>query len=225
MARIKTGIKKLDSMLCGGFPENSVVLLSGTPGTGKTLMALKFLLEGVKNGEKCCYITLCEKEDALIKAAESVKSLQELKGYLGKNFAIEHIAMGQSNITMKRFVDILANYPKLDRLVIDDVNKLLLFSENEKSYRMYLAELVSSLRFMKSSLLLCETKSDANLDAGGNESFECDGILQMLFLDLEEKPMRALIVHKMRYTNFDPKVPHELKIDNNDIRITETKVI
>ncbi|VVB59562.1 Circadian clock protein kinase KaiC [uncultured archaeon] len=222
---VTTGLKKLDSILSGGYPENSVILLSGGPGTGKTLLALKFLLEGAKAGEKCCYITLCESTEELIKAAESVKSLNEVKKYLGKNLAIEPIYMSQSNISMKRFVDILSNYPKIDRIVIDDVNKLLMFSENEKAYRAYLVEIINSLKRTKSSLLLCETKSDEILDSGGDESFECDGIVQLVFLDLEEKPMRALIVHKMRYTNFDAKVPHELKIDNMDIKLTETKVI
>ncbi|MBU4246534.1 AAA family ATPase [archaeon] len=223
--RVATGLKKLDAMLSGGFPENSVILLSGGPGTGKTLVALRFLLEGARLGEKCCYVSLCEKREELLKAAESVKSLSDAKKYLDKNLAIEYIMMGQSNIGMKRFVEIMANYPKIDRIVIDDVNKLLMFSENEKSYRAYLIELINSLKYAKSSLLLCETRDSDALDAGGDESFECDGIIQLTFLDLEEKPMRALIVHKMRYTNFDAKVPHELKIDNNDIRLTETKVI
>lgn len=223
--RVSTGLKKLDSILSGGLPENSVVLLSGGPGTGKTLLALKFLLEGAKRGEKCCYITLCETGDELLRACESVKSLSDVKKYLGKNLAIEYIRMSQSNVGMKRFVDILANYPKIDRIVIDDVNKLLMFSESEKSYRAYLIELISSLKSARASLLLCETENENALDSGGRESFECDGIVQLIFLELEEKPMRALILHKMRYTNFDAKVPHELKIDNNDIRLTETKII
>jgi len=223
--RVTTGIKKLDAVLSGGFPENSVVLLSGGPGTGKTLLGLKFLLEGAKKGEKCCYITLNEGREELMKACQSIKSLQDVKKHLGKNLAIEHIAMGQSNVTMKRFMDIISNYPKTDRIVIDNVNKLLMFSENKKSYRAYLIELVATLKSTKSSLLLCETENDDSLDSGGQESFECDGVLQLIFLELEEKPKRAIIAHKMRYTKFDAKVPHEVLIDENDIRLTETKII
>jgi len=133
--------------------------------------------------------------------------------------------MGQSNVTMKRFMDIISNYPKTDRIVIDNVNKLLMFSENKKSYRAYLIEIVATLKSTKSSLLLCETENDDSLDSGGQESFECDGVLQLIFLELEEKPKRAIIAHKMRYTKFDAKVPHEVLIDENDIRLTETKII
>lgn len=222
---VTTGIKKLDNILSGGFPQNTAILLSGGPGTGKTLLALKFLLEGAKNGEKCCYITLCETKEELVKAAESINSLSEINKYLGKNLAIEPVFMGKNNIGMKQFVKVLAEYPKIDRIVIDDVNKLLMFSEDRKSYRIHLAEIISLLKRAKSSMILCETRNNEDLDSGNDESFECDGIIQLIFLDLEEKPMRALIVHKMRYTNFDPKVPHELKIDNSDIRLTETKAI
>ncbi len=223
--RVSTGLKKLDGILSGGLPKNSVVLLSGGPGTGKTLMALKFLLDGARKKEKCCFITLNEEREELLKACDSVDSLKAVRKYMDKNLAIEHIPMERSNVTMKRFVEIVANYPEVDRIVIDNVNKLLMFSENDKTYRAYLIELIKTLKSTQSSLLVCETPDDNGLDSGANEAFECDGVMQLVFLDLEEKPMRALIIHKMRYTNFDPKVPHELRINNEDIILTETKVI
>jgi circadian clock protein KaiC len=223
--RVSTGLKKLDRILSGGLPQNSVALLSGGPGTGKTLMALKFLLDGAKKKEKCCFITLTEDKEELLKACDSVKSLKVARKYIDKNLAIEHIPMGKSDVTMKRFVEIIANYPEVDRIVIDNVNKLLMFSENDKVYRAYLIELIKTLKKTQSSLLVCETPDENGLDSGADEAFECDGVVQLVFLDLEEKPMRALVIHKMRYTNFDPKVPHELRINNEDIRLTETKVI
>ena len=132
---------------------------------------------------------------------------------------------GMPTVSMKRFIDIVANYPEVDRIVIDNVNKLLMFSENNKAYRAYLIELIKTLKSAQSSLLVCETPDENGLDSGADEAFECDGVIQLLFLDLEEKPMRALMVHKLRYTNFDVKLPHELKINNDDIKLTETKVI
>ncbi|MCK5233422.1 MAG: DUF2075 domain-containing protein [Candidatus Aenigmarchaeota archaeon] len=223
--RVTTGLKKLDRLLSGGLPEKSVVLLSGGPGTGKTLFALNYLLEGARNGEKCCYVSLSEYDNELVKAAESIKSMSDIKKYLGKNLVIENILMSASNLSMGRFVDLISKYPKLDRIVIDDVNKMLIFSDTEKSYRAYLAQLVSSLKSSKSALLLCETEGDEKIDSGNKEAYECDGIMQIVFLDLEEKPMRSLIIHKMRYTSFDPKVPHELKISSKEMKLTETKII
>ena len=142
---------------------------------------------------------------------------------MGRNFAIEHIHLGE-NITLKKFIEIIASYPKIDRLVIDNVNKLLIFSEGRKSYRLNLSELVRHLRNMGCTLLLCETKGE-EIDSGNDEAFECDGVVQLSFLELEEKPMRTVTVHKLRYSSFEPKVPRELVIDEKGIRMSDTKII
>src|SRR4051812_22056199 len=69
--RILSGIKGLDDILGGGFPKNHLYLVEGDPGTGKTTLALQFLLEGVRRGEKCLYVTLSESKHELIGVAES----------------------------------------------------------------------------------------------------------------------------------------------------------
>ena len=220
---IGTGIKKLDKLLGGGFPGKTTILVAGGPGSGKTLFAMNFLMEGILKKERCCYLSLNETKEELLRASKGIETLNTMEKYVGKNFAIEHIPLGE-NITMKKFIDIIASYPKLDRLVIDNVNKLLIFAENERSYRIHLSELVKSLKQMGCTLLICETRGE-HIDTGNGESFECDGVLSLSFLELEEKPQRIMTIHKMRYASFEPKVPHEIVIDSKEIRITETKII
>jgi circadian clock protein KaiC len=58
--RVSTGIPELDTILGGGLTGNRSYLLEGTPGSGKTTIALQFLLEGVRAGEPGLYITLSE---------------------------------------------------------------------------------------------------------------------------------------------------------------------
>jgi circadian clock protein KaiC len=60
--RASTGSVGLDEILGGGFDPDRVYLIEGRPGTGKTTLALQFLLEGVRRGERCLYITLSESE-------------------------------------------------------------------------------------------------------------------------------------------------------------------
>jgi circadian clock protein KaiC len=67
----KSGIWGLDNILSGGFSRGHVFLVEGAPGTGKTTVALQFLLEGAKAGEKCLYITLSETERELRDGASS----------------------------------------------------------------------------------------------------------------------------------------------------------
>ena len=69
--RILSGIQGLDDILAGGFPTNHLYLIEGDPGTGKTTLALQFLLEGVRLGEKCLYVTLSESKHELMGVAES----------------------------------------------------------------------------------------------------------------------------------------------------------
>ena len=67
----KTGIWGLDNVLSGGFSRGHLFLIEGAPGTGKTTMALQFLMAGARAGEKCLYITLSETEAELRSGAAS----------------------------------------------------------------------------------------------------------------------------------------------------------
>src|SRR5919202_5983631 len=69
--RISTGIAGFDGILDGGYASNRVHLIEGQPGTGKTTLALQFLLDGAANGERCLYITLSESQRELEGVAES----------------------------------------------------------------------------------------------------------------------------------------------------------
>src|SRR5467141_3071973 len=69
--KAKTGIWGLDNILSGGFSRGHVFLVEGAPGTGKTTIALQFLMAGARAGEKCLYITLSETERELRDGAAS----------------------------------------------------------------------------------------------------------------------------------------------------------
>lgn len=69
--RISSGIAGLDRILHGGFPAGHVYLVEGDPGSGKTTLALQFLIEGVRNGEPVLYVTLSETRQELTAVAES----------------------------------------------------------------------------------------------------------------------------------------------------------
>jgi KaiC domain protein len=68
-AKVPTGVAGLDEMLGGGFPSGHVVLVTGLPGTGKTCLALQFLLEGTRRGEKGVFLSLEEETPQLLETA------------------------------------------------------------------------------------------------------------------------------------------------------------
>src|SRR5256885_11096737 len=71
VSKARLGISGLDDVLVGGLARNRLFLMEGKPGTGKTTLALQYLLEGLRCGEKCLYITLSETEEELREAATS----------------------------------------------------------------------------------------------------------------------------------------------------------
>jgi len=69
--QISTGIAVLDDIMNGGFTADRLYLVEGYPGTGKTTLAMQFLLDGVKVGERGLYVTLSETQEELQEIAHS----------------------------------------------------------------------------------------------------------------------------------------------------------
>lgn len=225
---ISTGLPQLDEILGGGFPSHTVILLCGGPGTGKTLFSLNFLLEGAERGERCCYLTLMENKSELLRACKAIERLKKVEKYVDKNFVIQELTLTEKNFNsaafdLKQFVKLFNHYPKIERIVIDNVNKLLLYAKDKREYRRYFSELVKELkkRFL-CSLIICETDG---IDTGSGEAYECDGVIKLSFLELEEKPKRILEIYKLRYANFEPRVPHEFTINEKGLKLEKTAVI
>ncbi len=74
MASVKFGIDKVDEILGGGIAKGRVSFIAGNSGTGKTILGLKFLHEGLRTGERCLYIATDTHPGPLInKVGESFK--------------------------------------------------------------------------------------------------------------------------------------------------------
>ena len=69
--QLSTGVAGLDGILGSGLPRNRLYLIDGEPGSGKTTLALQFLLEGVRQGERGLYVTLSETREELEDVAAS----------------------------------------------------------------------------------------------------------------------------------------------------------
>src|SRR5262245_53005242 len=70
--RISSGVPALDSLLGGGFPAGAAILVTGPPGSGKSLLAGQFLWDGLEQGEPAVYVTLEESPSAIRAAMASI---------------------------------------------------------------------------------------------------------------------------------------------------------
>jgi circadian clock protein KaiC len=143
--RSRTGVAGLDSILRGGLPANRLYVVEGEPGSGKTTLAMQFLLEGISRGETALYVTLSETADELTQVAEShgwsLKGMHLLElGALGERLAdgsdytVFHPADVELQETVKR-VQAEVERLKPQRVVLDSVSELKILAETNARYR------------------------------------------------------------------------------------------
>src|SRR5688500_4736247 len=142
---ISTGVAGLDNVLCGGLTPERLYLIEGLPGTGKTTLALKFLMEGVKNGETVLYITLSETLTELTAVAAShgwslegihVHEVIPTEDLLDP--AQQHTLFHPSEVELgdtTRDISSIVEKLKPTRIVIDSLSELRLLASNPLRYR------------------------------------------------------------------------------------------
>jgi circadian clock protein KaiC len=160
--RVATGVAGFDQILGGGFPAQRLYLLQGSPGSGKTTLALQFLLEGVRRGERCLYVSLSETvEEVQGVALAHGWSLEGLTIYEG------HEALGDEENTLfepsevelgERMRSILGEVERLQptRIVLDSCTELRLLAQSALRYRQQILALKQELVERKRTVLLID---------------------------------------------------------------------
>lgn len=146
LKQAKTGIAGLDDILAGGLTEGRVFLLEGSPGTGKTTIALNFLLEGAATGETGLYITLSETESELRAGAAShgwdlgpaitVFELTPPESLLGADQ--EQSLLYSSDLELGETIRIIqeaVERVKPRRIVLDSLSEIRLLAQGSLRYR------------------------------------------------------------------------------------------
>jgi len=150
-AFISTGIAGLDAILAGGLTKDRLYLLEGEPGTGKTTMALQFLVEGARRGERVLYITLAENEVELRAVAQAhgysldgvtVHEIISADSVLDpdEQYTVFHpseVELGETNRLILSKIDQL----NPSRVVLDSLSELQLLAGSPLRYRRHVLAL------------------------------------------------------------------------------------
>src|SRR5215469_8567322 len=210
-SRASTGILGLDDVLAGGFPRNHLFLIEGHPGTGKTTMALQFLLAGQREGEKGLYVTLSESKDEIIEVGashgwkldsipifEMTPSDDELSPE--EQYTVFHPSDVELNDTTKLILqEVSAANPS--RVVFDSLSELRLLARDALRYRRQILALKRYFAGRKCTVLLLDDltadPSDLQLESIAH------GVVTMQRLEREYGVnRRRLEVRKLRGARF-----------------------
>jgi circadian clock protein KaiC len=207
-ARVKTGIPNFDTLIHGGFSKNSTNLVVGGSGSGKSIFAVQFLVEAMKKGEKCLYVTFEEKKEQFYKnmlefgwnladyekkgsltfleySPEKVRTMLEEGGG-----AIESIILGK----------------KITRIIIDSISSFEILFEDDFEKREATLSLFSMINnWGCTSLITLEEPSEAKSASRALE-FESDSIILLYFVRKNSERERFIEVLKMRGSEHSKKI-------------------
>ncbi|MBN1281094.1 MAG: hypothetical protein JXA00_05550 [Candidatus Thermoplasmatota archaeon] len=237
LEREHTGVKGLDELLSGGLPKQSITLVSGPPGSGKSIFCYQFIAKGIEEGQKCLYLTLDKKiEGLLLQATE-----------LGITFqpAIEtgQVKFLFLNINKKLIYETMVNEilsGEYQRIVLDSITPLSempiyinnpeftsetetidhdeITSGNFPVRRLHLHYIMNALETSKCTAVVTSElpSSSTNYSRDGLSEFLADGVI-LLSLD-PTMDRRKMAVMKMRSTKHTLK-PQNIEIVRGGIQI------
>ncbi|MFW6014378.1 MAG: RAD55 family ATPase [Candidatus Nanoarchaeia archaeon] len=244
MKRVPTGIKGFDNLVEGGLPLGSIVLMSGSPGTGKTILGLEYVYRGANDfGEKGMFISFEQdpkdiREQAKQLGFENMEKLEQEGKIVFASLTAHMVDKHTAN-------DILTEIKerKAKRIVVDSLSALLinaplhlvrynedlkdLIKESKKAEirlttedikKNFIYKFITDVKSTKAtSLMLSEIPDNSeHLSSDGISEFVADGVLKITFESLGGEFSRSMTIRKMRGTKNDEDV-HPLEISKDGL--------
>lgn len=217
MERVKTGIPGLDEIMHGGIPAGQSVLLSGTAGTGKTILASQFLYVGAKKyKEKGVYLSFEEPSESIKKNALNfgwdLTPLEKDEMMSFVKYDPYHVDDVVNHLEAK------VREMSAKRVVIDSLSALGFYLREDTNFRRMLFNLYAVLQKLDcTTVMLSEVlpKSES-ISRNGVEEFVSDSVILLYYSRVDSSFSRAVQVWKMRGSSHSERL-HPYKITNAGI--------
>ncbi|WP_368670951.1 RAD55 family ATPase [Myxococcus sp. AM010] len=226
-SRMAFGVPRLDKSLHGGLLSGSTTLLLGAPGTGKTLLGLRFLLEGARQGQPGVYFGFYETSQRLIEKAEGV-SMGDFKKYVDAGL-IEI----QWQPPLEHNLDALAER-LLERIQERKVKRLRLFVDSIAGFRSasvypermsrFFSALSHQLRMLDVTTVYSDETAlfSPNVDAPQPDATAyVENVILLRYVELRSQLYRLISIMKMRESQYDSGI-REFSITDKGITVAET---
>ncbi|MBF0318227.1 MAG: circadian clock protein KaiC [Nitrospirae bacterium] len=218
--RITSGCLELDNMCSGGFYRDSIILVSGATGTGKTLMVTHFMAGGANKNEKCLIFAFEESREQLFRNAIGWGVDYEKMEKEGKLLVVceypETASLEDHLIKMKKVID---SY-KPNRIAVDSLSALERVS-TLRSFREFVISITSFIKHQEVAGLFTSTTPTL---LGGTSITEThistitDSIILLRYVELYGETRRGITVLKMRGSTHDKEI-REFQIDHSGMHI------
>ena len=225
------GIEKLDGLLGGGIPQGHSVMISGNTGTGKTMLGMQFIVQGIKEGENAVFMAFEE-------PIEQVKKTALVHGWdfdqYEKQGKLAFVATSLIDISNDKLLYQILNAVKrigAKRVVIDSISTLMSATMNEEQTRQFLIQLNS---FLKEKGITCIMNYLCGQSFGAirgqllsnlatNEmrlSSITDGIIMLLFVERGQSVKKMMNILKLRGSAHSKEV-FRYEIEEGGIKMGE----
>ncbi len=222
--RVSTGVSGLDEMISGGFLPGSAVLVQGAPGTGKTSLALQYLVHGA---------TQCDEAGLLISFEEFPHSLHRDAQSLGWDLAhLEregklHILFTSPQVLLTSLqtptspLNRMLMENNIRRVVVDSVSHFRWISQDRQELRKIYNALTNAFKRegMTALLLGEESRFDYERQERGRLLFVVDSIILLRYIEIDSAIQRAILVLKMRGSEHTKEI-RRYEIKTGGLKIT-----
>jgi circadian clock protein KaiC len=198
--RISSGIPGLDELMAGGMRQGDASLVIGPSGVGKTTFGMRWLAQGLEEGQSCLFITLQDSVDHLTEMA-AIFGWDVAAARASGQLVISYIPTG--NLDMDVMADTvrahLAASP-MRRVVIDSLAELVLATREWDRFPAYMRSIVALVRSVGSSMMITSETTSSSLAAQSMERlmFLFDNVIELRYIEQQTGLGRALNVVKMR---------------------------
>ena len=205
--RVSSGVKGLDEMLGGGFPQGHIVVAVGGSGTGKTTLALHYIIDGLLKGESGIYISIEEDKESILGAARAYG--WDLEKYIKDNkLAILKLDLSDIKTTARRvkseLPEIIGSFGA-KRLVIDSITLYSMMFDDVIERRIRLFGLNKAIKKAEiTALYTAEVNTDSQLHSkDGIVEYSADGVIFLQQNESEKNIKLIMRIIKMRKIQHD----------------------
>jgi circadian clock protein KaiC len=218
--RITSGNEELDVMCGGGFFRDSIILVSGNTGTGKTVITSEFLAGGLKGGERTILFAFEESREQLLRNVSNLGidfEQMEREGLLQVICQYpETMGLEDHLISMNKSIHEF----RPSRIAVDSISALERVSSS-KGFREFVISLVSSIKQQEISALFTSTtptQLGASTITEAHISATTDSIILLRNVEMNGQMRRGITVLKMRGSQHDKDI-REFLIDGSGMHI------